>query len=91
MGGRWARWLPIAFLLAWLVAGAIYIIGALGLFGQERDPLSGAYLTILGLPWNLLAGGLPDSALPVALVLIPAVNLLILWLLYRLLTRSHRV
>lgn len=41
------------FALAYAAALAVLAIGTFGLFGQERDPLSGAYVILLGLPWTL--------------------------------------
>jgi hypothetical protein len=71
-----------AFLALYVAALAIYLVGTLGLFGQQPDPLSGAFLMPLGLPWNLLLDRLagPSAA---AAALAPLVNLAILYWLWR--------
>ena len=38
------NWVIILFGLLYLVALALLLIGTYGLFGQERDPLSGIFL-----------------------------------------------
>lgn len=77
------RFLIWGFALAYAGALILLGIGTFGLFGQERDPLSGVFLVPLGLPWNLLGGGLPDPWLPLVGILAPAVNLAILVALCR--------
>lgn len=68
----------IIFGIAYLLALGILLIGTLGLFGQERDPLSAVFLMPLGLPWNLFLDPLPDTLKPWLAALAPALNLLIL-------------
>ncbi|MCC7035255.1 MAG: hypothetical protein IT179_20740 [Acidobacteria bacterium] len=77
------RFLIWGFALAYAGALILLGIGTFGLFGQERDPLSGVFLVPLGLPWNLLGGGLPAPWLPLVGILAPAVNLAILVALCR--------
>ncbi|MBF9030575.1 hypothetical protein HKCCE3408_09220 [Rhodobacterales bacterium HKCCE3408] len=79
---RAAFWI-FAFLYA--AALALFAIGTFGLFGQERDPLSGVFLVPIGLPWNLLGGSLPEAALLWVGLLAPLVNLLLIVGLCRLL------
>ena len=62
----------------YLVALALLLIGTFGLFGQERDPLSGVFLIPLGLPWVSLLDGVPEGLKPWLAVLAPALNLFIL-------------
>ncbi len=77
----------LAFL--YLAALVLYGIGALGLFGQEPDPLAGVFLVPLGLPWNRLAMGAPEALLPWVGVLAPLVNLGILSALCRWLSARN--
>ncbi len=63
------------YALLYLSALALVAIGTFGLFGQPRDPLAGAYLMPLGLPWVLRLDGLPDGLAPWAAVLAPLVNI----------------
>ena len=68
----------------YLVALALLMIGTFGLFGQERDPLSGVFLIPLGLPWVFLGlDGLSDSFKPWLAILAPLFNILILTVLCR--------
>lgn len=52
-----------------------------GLFCQQRDPLSGAFLISLGLPRILWTGGLPEPQLPWIAVLSRVINIVVLLLL----------
>ena len=76
------------FGLVYLIALGLLLIGTFGLFGQEKDPLSGIFLLPLGLPWTLLAGGLPDPVRPWAAGLAPALNLALAWYICRRLVGS---
>lgn len=85
------RWVILLFACAYLAALALLVIGTFGLFGQERDPLSGVFLLPLGLPWNLFLDGAPETIRPWLAALSPVVNLLILMALCRALSaRSGR-
>lgn len=83
------RWIVRIFAGLYLLALALLLIGTFGLFGQERDPLSGVFLIPLGLPWNLLLDGLPDSLLPWLAALAPLVNVVLLVVLCRAFSRRH--
>ena len=72
----------------YLVALALLLIGAFGLFGQERDPLSGIFLIPLGLPWVYLLDGVSDGLKPWLAVLASALNLFILMALCRAFSRK---
>lgn len=72
------RILVAAFAVVYVGALALLLIGTFGLFGQERDPLSGVFLLPLGLPWNMFLDGLPEDTLPWAAAGAPLVNLLVL-------------
>jgi len=50
---RFCRTVPGVFLALYLIALALLLVGTLGLFGAERDPLSGVFLVPLGVPWRL--------------------------------------
>lgn len=78
------KWLIRLFIIAYVVALALFVVGTFGLFAQPADPLSGIFLIPLGLPWNLMLGFLPDPLLPWVGMAAPLVNLLILrWLCAR--------
>lgn len=70
------------------MALALLLIGTFGLFGQERDPLSGVFLIPLGLPWVSLLDGVSDGLKPWLLALAPAFNLFILMALCRAYSRK---
>ena len=76
------------FAVLYVIALGLLIIGTFGLFGQERDPLSGIFLIPLGMPWIWLADRLGMVG-PAVAILAPLVNLLILFAIYRLLARRH--
>lgn len=82
MGGASMKWVFWVFAGLYAVALMLLIIGTFGLFGQERDPLSGVFLMPLGLPWNILGDRL-GLALPALAVLSPAVNAALLFWLWR--------
>ena len=79
----------VLFAMAYTFALAILAIGTFGLFGQERDPLSGVFLMPLGLPWNLAFSSFPDALGPWLAMAAPAVNLALIYVVGRLLTRSR--
>lgn len=66
------------FLFVYLAALALLVIGTFGLFGQERDPLSGVFLMPLGPPWNLVLDVFPEPRWPWLAAAAPALNLMIL-------------
>lgn len=84
---RLCRILVLVFAALFGLALLLLLIGTFGLFGQERDPLSGVFLIPLGLPWNLFLDGLPDAVLPWAAAAAPILNLLILVGVCRALSR----
>lgn len=81
------KWVVRIVGVLYLVALALLLIGTFGLFGQERDPLSGIFLLPLGLPWNLFVDLAPEPAWPWLAAASPLVNLLILVGLCRALRR----
>ncbi|MWD26248.1 hypothetical protein E0K89_002015 [Aquicoccus sp. SCR17] len=83
------RVLLIAFAALWAAALFLLAIGTFGWFGQERDPLSGVYLIMLGAPWIQMVGN-AGLAAPVQAVLAPGINLLLLFLICRFLSRRER-
>lgn len=78
MASTVCNWIFIIFLLLYIAALVLLIIGTFGLFGQEQDPLSGIFLLPLGLPWNQFLGFLGDTAKPWAAAAAPLINLIIL-------------
>ncbi|MGE0055948.1 MAG: hypothetical protein AB7S74_17260 [Hyphomicrobium sp.] len=85
MAAKICRVVVWVFLISYVLALALFAIGAFGLLGQERDPLSAVFLIPLGLPWNQYLDGFADEMrlwlAGTALVL----NALILMMLCRLL------
>ncbi|WP_137702180.1 hypothetical protein [Marimonas lutisalis] len=79
------RFLIGLFVVLWLGALALMAIGTFGWFGQPQDPLAGVFVIILGSPWVQLAS--MESV--VLALLMPGVNLFILWFICRLLTRRR--
>lgn len=73
----------------YLAALALLLIGTFGLFGQERDPLSGVFLMPLGLPWVLWLDGASDGLKPWLAALAPALNIAILSAMCRVLARNR--
>jgi len=67
-----------AFVVLYVAAVLLFLIGTFGWFGQETDPLSGVFLIPLGLPWNLIADKIGLSGVLVG-VLSPLINLAILY------------
>lgn len=72
------RIILILFVLLYLGAIFLLLVGTFGWFGQERDPLSGVFLLPLGLPWNQFTAGVPDSLLPWVAIAAPLLNVMIL-------------
>ncbi|SLN24043.1 hypothetical protein PSA7680_00985 [Pseudoruegeria aquimaris] len=77
------RVLTIGFALFYAAALFLFIVGTYGLFGQEKDPLSGVFLLPIGLPWIYLGHLMPDAVRPVLGAAAPAVNLALLMLICR--------
>jgi hypothetical protein len=77
---QWVLWV---FLGPYTLALAVFLMGTFGWFRQPRDPLAGVFLLPLGLPWNLLADWLGLPARAAAALLAPAINLGILYWLWR--------
>jgi hypothetical protein len=77
------RWVVRTVGVFYLMALALLLVGTFGLFGQQRDPLSGIFLLPIGLPWVLLTDGFPETWRPWLASMAPALNLVILTLLCR--------
>lgn len=84
---RACQWFVRIVGVLYLVALALLLIGTFGLFGQERDPLSGIFLIPLGMPWSLWLDGFPESLKPWLAALTPLLNIAILAAGCRLLRR----
>jgi hypothetical protein len=86
---RICKWIAGLFALAYVAALAILAIGTFGLFGQERDPLSGVFVLLLGWPWTRLLDGLAEPVRPLAAAAMPMMNLAALWLACGLARRAR--
>lgn len=69
------------FLVLSVLAFSVFLIGNFGLFGVDKDPLSGVFLIVLGQPWVRLVNLLPESLWPWASATAPFLNSAILFLL----------
>lgn len=79
------------FAFLYLLALLLLLVGTFDLFGQERNPLSGVFVLLLGMPWNHLLDFLPDTARAWAAAAAPIVNLILLRLICWVLTRPGAV
>ena len=77
-------WMLKIFVALYLLALVVWLLSTFGLFGIERDPLSGVFLLLLGLPWVLLVDYFPENIWPVVTALTPAINVGVIYLLARL-------
>lgn len=76
------KWLLGIYVVLYLAALALLIVGTFGLFGQAQDPLAGVFLIPLGLPWNILFDRIGIAG-PLPAVLAPLANIAIVWGLWR--------
>ena len=72
------RWVFRLFVLLYLVAFGLFLVGNLGLFGSGSDPLAGIFLIPLGLPWNLLLDSFSGDGLARIGLLAPLANIILL-------------
>ena len=84
---RLCKAVTVGFAVLYVCALGLLAIGTFGLFGAERDPLSGVFLLPLGLPWVRFIDHTPDALRPWLAAAAPLLNLLILWVGCRLLHR----
>ena len=89
MGGRVCKVMAIGFLVLYVAALALLAIGTFGLFGAEKDALAGIFLMPLGLPWNLMLDDAPDSMLPWLGTISPALNLVLILGICRVIGRRR--
>jgi hypothetical protein len=87
---RACRIIVLLFAAAYVAALGLLAVGTFGLFGNERDPLAGVFLVPLGLPWNLMLDGAPESTRPWLAAGTPMLNVAILWLICRLTAALRR-
>lgn len=80
--------LVIVLAVAYVLALLLFLIGTLGLFGQETDPLAGVFLMPLGLPWIFWVDALPEPLWPWAAAMAPMINIALLSALCRRLGTS---
>lgn len=76
--GRLCRSAVVAFALAYVAALVLLAIGTFGLIGNERDPLAGVFVVLLGLPWARWVDFAPAPLHPWLAAAAPALNLLLL-------------
>ena len=69
------------FLVLDVLAIFVLLIGTFGWLGQEKDPLSGVFIVILGQPWIRFVEFLPERIWLFVSSLTPLINLGILWAL----------
>lgn len=77
------RLVIILFALLYALALLLLAMGARGLCGTPRDPLSGVFLAPLGLPWNRLLDRFVVQGNALVGILAPAINLGLLRLICR--------
>jgi hypothetical protein len=81
------RLVVITFAVLYAVALGLYLVGTFGWFGQDTGPLAGIFLVPLGLPWSLIE--VPDAVrLPLGIGA-PFLNLVILWVICRLIRKRR--
>lgn len=82
------RWVFIGFLglyiLIYVFALGVFLIGEYGLFGQPIDPLAGILIVPLGLPWIQLTDPHTNGLGPVQAAICPLINIGILYFVYRI-------
>lgn len=93
MARRVCRVLIVVYLLFYLGALAVAIIGTRGLFGVEPDGLAAVYLLFAGMPWTLALPALPLAVIPEGLgqllvAALPLINLV--WLRWMCRKRRKR-
>jgi hypothetical protein len=82
---------PDGFRIAFWVYGALWLVAAIGtqgLFGTSPDPFAALFLILLGLPWSPLLApltyfGAPVIVSQICIVLMPGLNIFVLWRLFR--------
>ena len=84
---RLCRAVTVGFGVLYVCALGLFAIGTFGLFGAERDPLAAVFLLPLGLPWIRFIDHTPEALRPWLAAAAPLLNLLILWMVCRLLHR----
>jgi hypothetical protein len=80
----------IGFAVLYALALGLLAIGTFGLFGQERDPLSGVFLLPLGLPWTHLLDPIARDGSPWIAIAAPGINLALLWVICSAIARRNR-
>jgi hypothetical protein len=89
MSHRICRTILTIFALLYTIAVFLFLIGTFGWFGQETDPLAGAFLIPLGLPWNLFLDAVADPFRAWATAAAPLVTILVLRVICLRLRPSH--
>ena len=76
-------WVLKIFLGLYLIALLVWLVGTFGLFGVEKDPISGVFLLLLGQPWTSLVDYFPEKIWPLITAVTPAINAGILYALIK--------
>lgn len=76
---KWVFWIFVAL---YAVSVLLLVVGATGMFGSDKDPLSAVFLLPLGLPWNVVADRLGLAGIATLLVA-PLLNGAILYWLWK--------
>lgn len=76
-------WFFRLFVVAYVVALAIFLIGTFQLFGHKEEPMAGIFLIPLGLPWFRVADLFGEALTPWFATITPLINATILWALAR--------
>jgi len=76
------------FGIAYVIALGLFFVWTFGLFGSPSGPLAGIFLIPLGIPWVFMLEGFQDGLRPWLAALAPLLNLVLLWFICRLVTRT---
>lgn len=76
--GRFCRLATRGFVLVYILALLLFLVGTFGWFSSPQGPLAGVFLVPLGLPWNLMLDWAPDGARTLLMAGAPILNIAIL-------------
>lgn len=85
---RFMNGLMRIWIVLYLIALALFLIGTFGLFGSEPGPLAGVFLVPLGLPWVKFVDAFPEPLWPWLGGAAPLANIAILYGLSRVFRRG---
>jgi hypothetical protein len=87
---RLCRAVFVVFVVLYLLALGIFLIGTFGLFGSPSGPLAGIFLIPVGLPWNMMLDSFPEAARPWLASLAPLLNVFIIGTICRMIAAGKR-